>query len=69
MVLFCECSRTTEEALRGRFIQNMRGQGYYWTAKDDNGSGKMVYLKNRKWSSLLFYYRPDTCVSLVLLLA
>jgi len=46
-----------KEALRGRFIQtlteksiaiqNMRGQGYYRTAKDDNGWKKMVNLKDR----------------------
>ena len=56
MALFCECSRTTYEALRGRFIQtltekciaiqNIRGQGYYRTAKDDIGSKKLVDLKN-----------------------
>jgi len=41
-------------------IQNMRGQGYFRAAKDDYGS---------KYISLLFYFCPDTCVSLVLLLA
>jgi len=30
---------------------------------------KMVYLNNRKYISLVFYYCPDKCVSLVLLLA
>ena len=35
----------------------------------DNGSKKMVNLKYLKYISLLFYYCPDTCVSLVLLLA
>ena len=47
--LFFECRRTVQEALRGRIIQtlteksiaiqNMRGQGYYRTAKDDNDNG------------------------------
>jgi len=79
MALFCECSQTTQVALRCRFIQtlteksiaiqNIRGQGYYRAAKDDNGSEKMVDLKNRKYVSLVFYYCPDKCVSLVLLLA
>jgi len=73
MTLFSECSRTTLGALRGRFIQtltktsvaiqNMRGQGYYRVAKDDNGWKKMGYLKNRKHISLLFYYCPDKCQS------
>ena len=45
----------TKEALRGRFIQtlteksiaiqNLRGQGYYRNAKDDNGSKTMLNLK------------------------
>jgi len=30
---------------------------------------KMVDLKNRKYISLIFYYCPDKCVNLVLLLA
>ena len=48
MALFCECSRTTQAALRGSFIQtltensiaiqNMRRQGFDRAAKDDNGS-------------------------------
>ena len=72
-------SQTTQKALRGRFIkamaeksiaiQNMREQGYFSAAKDDNGSKKVVDLKIRKYISLLFYYCPDKCVSLVLLLA
>ena len=76
MALFCECSRTTWEALRGRCIQtlteksiaiqNKRGQGYYRIAKDDNGSKNMINLKILKCVSLLFYYCPDKCVSLVL---
>ena len=45
----------------------MRGQGYYRTAKHDNGLKKMVNLKNRKYISLVFYC-SDKCVSLVLLL-
>ena len=47
-------------------IPDMRGQGYYRAAKDDNKSRKMVDLKNRKYISLVFYYCPDECVSLVL---
>ena len=48
MSLFCECSRTTQAALRGSFIQtltensiaiqNMRVQRYDRDVKDDNGS-------------------------------
>ena len=48
MALFFECSRTTQVALRGRFIQslteksiaiqNMRLQGYDRAVKRDNGS-------------------------------
>ena len=55
--LLCECSRTTEDAHRGRFIQtlteksiaiqNMRGQGYYRTAKDDKGSKKDKLKKSK----------------------
>jgi len=66
MAIFCECSLTTEEALRGGFfqtltekssvIQNMRGQGYDRAAKDDNGSKELVALTNRKYISLVFYY-------------
>ena len=54
MALFCEYSRTTQVALRGRLIQtlteksiaiqNMRVQGYDRTAKDDNGSKELVDL-------------------------
>ena len=54
MALFCECSRTTQVALRGRLIltlteksiaiQNMRVQGYDRAAKDDNGSKELVDL-------------------------
>ena len=64
-------SQTTQKALRGRFIkalaeksiaiQNMREQGYFRAAKDDNGSKKVVDLK--KYISLLFYYCPDKCQS------
>jgi len=39
----------------------MREQGYYRAAKDDNGSKKMLNLKNRKYISLVFYC-PDKCV-------
>ena len=79
MALFGECSRTTQVALRGRFIQtlteksiaiqNLRVQRYDRAAKDDNDSKKMVDLKKRKYISLVFYYCPDKFVSLVLLLA
>ena len=58
MALFCECSRTTRVALRGRFIQtlteksiiaiqNMRVQRYDRAVKDDNGSKELVDLRNR----------------------
>ena len=57
MALLCECSRTTLEALRGRFIQtlteksiaiqNMRVQRYDRAVKDDNGLKELVYLRNR----------------------
>ena len=57
MALFCECSRTTKVALRGRFnqalteksiaIQNMRVQRYDKTVKDDDGSKELVDLRNR----------------------
>ena len=57
MALFCECSRTTQVALRGRFIQtliekgiaiqNMRLLRYDTTVKDDNGSKELVDLRNR----------------------
>jgi len=39
----------------------MREPGYFRAAKDDNGSKKVVNLKNRKYISLLFYYCPDKC--------
>ena len=39
------------------------------TGKDVNGRKKMVDLKNQKYISLVFFYRPDKCVSLVVLLA
>ena len=76
MALFCECSRTTQVALRGRFIQtlteksiaiqNMRVQGFDRAAKDDNGSKELVDLRNR--NTFLLY---DKCIyaSLVFLLA
>ena len=57
MALLCECSRTTQVALIGRFIQtlteksitiqNMRVQGYDRAVKDDNGSKELVDLRNR----------------------
>ena len=57
MALFCECSRTTQVALRGKFIQtlteqsiaiqNMRVQRYDRAVKDDNGSNERVDLRNR----------------------
>ena len=57
MALFCECSRTTQVALIGRFIQtlieksitiqNMRVQGYDRAVKDDNGLKELVDLRNR----------------------
>ena len=57
MAVFCECSRTTQVALRGRFIQtlteksiaiqNIRVQGFDRAAKDDNGSKELVDLRNR----------------------
>ena len=62
MALFCECSRTTQVALRGRFIQtlteksiaiqNMGVQRYDRAVKDDNGSKELVDLRNRNTSSL-----------------
>ena len=55
--LFCECSRTTQVALRGRFIQtlteksiaiqNMRVEIYDRAIKDDTGSKELVDLRNR----------------------
>ena len=57
MALFCECSRTTQVALRGIFIQtlteqsfaiqNMRVQRYVRAVNDDNGSKELVDLRNR----------------------
>ena len=57
MALFCECSQSTQVALRGRFIQtqteksiaiqNMRVQRYARAVKDDNGSKELVDLRNR----------------------
>ena len=57
MTLFCECNRTTQVALKGRFIQtlteksiviqNMRVQGYDRAVKDDNGLKELVDLRNR----------------------
>ena len=57
MALFCECSRTTQVALRGRFIQtltekgiaiqNMRVERYDRAVKDDNGSKELADLRNR----------------------
>ena len=49
MPLLCECSGTTQVALRGRFIQtlteksidqHMRGNGYDSSAKGDNDSNE-----------------------------
>ena len=45
----------------------MRRQGYYRAAKDGSGSKKNVRFKKSKLFSLVFYYCPDKCVSLVLL--
>ena len=57
MALFCECSRTTQVALRGKFvqtqiensiaIQNLRVQRYDRAVKDDTGSKELVDLRNR----------------------
>ena len=57
MALFFECSRTTQVALRGRFIQTqteksiaiqtMRVKRYDRAAKDDNGSKELADLRNR----------------------
>ena len=77
MALFCECSRTTQVALRGRFIQtlteksiaiqNMRVQRYDRVVKDDNGSKELVDLRNRNAFVKYFYNGPYKCfyVSLV----
>ena len=78
----CDCSSSWHYSVnaavqhRGRFIQTQtetsiaiqkrRGQAYYRDTKDDNGSNELVNLKI--YISLLFYYCPDKCVSLVLLL-
>ena len=53
MALFCECSRTTQVALRGRFIQTLTEKSIAiqnmndTTVKDDNGSKELVDLRNR----------------------
>ena len=64
VTLFCECSRTTQLALRGRFIQtlteksiaiqNMRVHGYDRAAKDDSGSKELVDSRNR--NTFLLYF-------------
>ena len=64
MALFCESSRTTQVALRDRFIQtlteksiaiqNMRVEGYDRAANDDNGSKELVDLRNRSTFLLVF---------------
>ena len=64
MAFFCECSRTTQVALRGRFIQtlieksianqNMRVQGYDRAVKDENGSKELVDLRIRNIFLLYF---------------
>ena len=74
MTLFCKCNRTTQVALRGRFIQtltetsiaiqNMRVQRYNMAVKDDNGSKELVALRNR--NTFVKYFIN---VSLVFLLA
>ena len=56
MALSVNAAEQHRKPLRGRFIQtqiknsiaiqNMRVQGFYRAAKDDNGSKKMVNLKN-----------------------
>ena len=55
MALFYECIRTTQVALRGRFIQTlpeksiaiqiMRVQRYDRAVKDDNGSKELVDIR------------------------
>ena len=79
--IFCDCSRTTQVAFRGKFIQtltvksiaiqNMRVQRYDWAVNDDNGWKELVNLRNRKTLIKHFINGPDKCiyVSLVLLLA
>jgi len=57
MAFFYECSRTTQVALRGRFIQtlteksiaiqNMKVKRYDRAVKDDSGSKELVDLRNR----------------------
>ena len=65
MALFCECIRTTQVALRGRFIQtlteksiaiqNIRVQRYDRDVKHDNGSKELVDLRNR--NTFVKYFR------------
>ena len=57
MAVICECSRTTQVVIRGRFIQtltensianqNKRVQKYDRAVKDNNGPKKLVDLRNR----------------------
>ena len=64
MAFFCECSRTTQVALRGRFIQtltvksiaiqNMTVQRYDRAVKDDYGSKELVDLRNRNTFVMYF---------------
>ena len=64
---FCECSRTTQVALRGRFIQtlteksianqNMKVERYDRAAKDDTGR-----FKKSKYIFIVFYNGPDKCI-------
>ena len=79
MALFCECSRTTQVALRGgRFIQtltetsiaiqNMRVQRYDRTVKDDNVSKGLADLRNRK-TFVKYFIMVLINVSLVFVLA
>ena len=70
MALFCECNRTAQVALRGRFIQtlteksiviqNMGVQRYDRAVKDDNGSKELVDLRNRntfvKYFIMVWYF-------------
>ena len=75
---FCECSRTTQAALRGIFfqtlteksiaIQNMRVQRYDRDVKDDNGSNELVDLRNRN-TFVQYFIMVLINVSLVFLLA
>ena len=66
MALFCECSRTTRVALRGRFIQTLTEKSIAiknmrvkigMDVKDDNGSKELVDLRNR--NTFLLY---DKCI-------